>query len=157
MMKHSDINHLRRLLGWVRCEIGQSPDEVAATVKSILPAIGPVGDAAQRRLVEAHDTARAVPKYVRDAIQALEKNVATGDVVDHAVAEVLQIGDSAELAALRQENMTLTNKLSEVKQLVLKRPAMNAGLFETYSQWTGQCYALDWFDAMDEAATRAGM
>ena len=30
-MKRSDLNHLRRLVAWARCEIGQSPDELVTT------------------------------------------------------------------------------------------------------------------------------
>ncbi|NYT68746.1 hypothetical protein [Pusillimonas noertemannii] len=82
-MKNSDRNHLRRLLGWVRCEIGQSPDELVATVKSIAPAIGDIDDAAKRRMVEAHDKARNVPIYVRQAVKQLDRYVnKIGEVVD---------------------------------------------------------------------------
>lgn len=49
-MKRSDLNHLRRLVAWALCEIGQPPDEHATPVQ---------------RLAE-----RSVPKYMRDAVRA---------------------------------------------------------------------------------------
>lgn len=82
-MKRSDINHLRRLIGWVSCEIGQSPEELVATVKKMLPGTGNIGDDAKQRIVEAHDRARNVPAYVRDAVKALRKTVGEqGEIVD---------------------------------------------------------------------------
>ena len=71
----AEINHLRRLLGWVACEVGQTPEEVIATVQSIARVIGPVDDAAKGRLVEMHAKAAAVPKYVREAVKALRKAI----------------------------------------------------------------------------------
>lgn len=89
-MKQSDLNHLRRLLGWVRCEIGQGPEEFVATVRNIAEKLGhPQLDAEQERtLVQDHDRARAVPKYVRAAVRALERTVGTvGPVVDLQASE----------------------------------------------------------------------
>lgn len=83
-MKQSEINHLRRLLGYVRCDIGQEPDELVEIARLIGPAIGPVSDAAKQRLVESHDKARRVPKYVREAVKALEKLVGPGDSIGDA-------------------------------------------------------------------------
>jgi len=82
----SDINHLRRLLGWVRCEIGQSPEEMASMLADIADKLGhpPIADESKRRLVEAHDKARSVPKYVRAAVKALSKTVGNGEVIDDA-------------------------------------------------------------------------
>ena len=71
----SDINHLRRLLGYVRCEIGQPPDEMAMTVNALLPDIEPVSDEGKMRLIRAYQKSDSVPKYVRAAIKALEKIV----------------------------------------------------------------------------------
>lgn len=34
-MKRSDLNHLRRLVAWARCEIGQSPDELVTTMRNL--------------------------------------------------------------------------------------------------------------------------
>lgn len=83
-MKPSELNHLRRLLGWVRCEIGQTPEELVETMRQIGGKIeADIDDAAGRRLVEAYDGARAVPKYVRAAERALSKMLGDrGEVVD---------------------------------------------------------------------------
>lgn len=73
-LSQSDINHLRRLLGYVRCEIGQEPDEVINTVRGILPYVDP-DDEGKERLVKIYQKSVTVPKYVRAAIKALEKHV----------------------------------------------------------------------------------
>lgn len=72
-MKQSDLTHLRRLVAWVRCEIGQTPDELVETVRNLAErGITADSDAAMARMVQAHDDARSVPKYIRDAVKALE-------------------------------------------------------------------------------------
>ena len=66
-MKRSDLNHLRRLVAWARCEIGQPPDEHVATVH--------------------HLAERSAPKYVRDAVKALDRYARPpGAVVDEQAA-----------------------------------------------------------------------
>ena len=87
-MKHSDLNHLRRLLAWVDCEIGQSPQELEATVKNIAAKLGniEIDDAAKARIVQSHDNARAVPKYVRAALKALQRTIGPGETVDEPPA-----------------------------------------------------------------------
>jgi len=47
--------------------------------------------------------------------------------------------------------MTLKNQLLELKLLVQRRPAMNMGLFDAYEKWNGECYLLDWMNAVDNA------
>lgn len=70
----AEANHLRRLIGWVRCTVGVSPDEMKAVLADIAPVIcDDVGPEAQRRFVEHYWASQSVPKYVRDAIKALEK------------------------------------------------------------------------------------
>lgn len=83
-LSQAEINHLRRLVGWVDCEIGQSPEEMIETVKGIAPAIGDLSDEAKQRLVASHEKAASVPKYVRQAIKALRKTLAgtEGDTMD---------------------------------------------------------------------------
>lgn len=78
------MNHLRRLLGWLRCEIGQAPGELVATVQDIGAKLGAVAmsEEAMGRMVAAHDAARRVPAYVRAAIVALEQATFSGAVVD---------------------------------------------------------------------------
>lgn len=92
----SDLKHLRRLLGYVRCEIGQTPDDLVATVQKILPAVGEVSEEGQARLVESYRQSKAVPQYVRAAVKALEKLLADqeGELVQGEVVR----------PALRQED-----------------------------------------------------
>lgn len=91
-MKQSQVNHLRRLLGWVKCEVGQTPDEMVSMLKDMASkGLAVEDEAAQRRLVEAHDKARGIPKYVREAIKALEPLTRPGDVVAGDVREVKRI------------------------------------------------------------------
>ncbi|WPQ33669.1 hypothetical protein [Achromobacter xylosoxidans] len=93
-MKQSDLNHLRRLLGWVRCDIGQDPAGQQLTMIDIagkLP-IDSIDADAKARLVEGYRRAEAVPVYVRDAVKALEKALAAvgrdpGVVAPRATAE----------------------------------------------------------------------
>ena len=82
-LMQSDVNHLRRLLGYMRCEVGQSPEDLVATVQAILPATGEPSSDGKQRLLAAHTKAQNVPKYVRAAIKALEKALAgEHDIVD---------------------------------------------------------------------------
>lgn len=77
-MKQSDLNHLRRLLGWVRCDIGQDPAAQQQTMIHIAGKLGidSIDSDAKARLVEGYRRAEAVPVYVRDAVKALEKALA---------------------------------------------------------------------------------
>lgn len=89
-LNEAEINHPRKLLGWVACEVGQTPDELIETVRKIAPAIGPdVSEEGKARLVQAAQKADSVPKYVRAAIKALRKAIEPhlGDVVDGVVVE----------------------------------------------------------------------
>ena len=60
-MKRSDLNHLRRLVAWVSCEIGQSPDELVATMRNLAERGVTTDDAGKARMVQAYDAARSVP------------------------------------------------------------------------------------------------
>ncbi len=71
-MKRSDLNHLRRLVAWVHCEIGQTPDELVETVRKLAERGVTTDEAGMARMVQAHDAARSAPKYVRAAVKALE-------------------------------------------------------------------------------------
>lgn len=84
----AEINHLRRLLGWVRCEVGQSSEELIATAKAIAPAVGELTPEGRQRMIESAEKADSVPKYVRQAIKALEKAIAgqPGEVVDAEIS-----------------------------------------------------------------------
>lgn len=89
-LKRSEVNHLRLLLAWVACSIGQSPDELVETVRRIAPSIGEaeLTDEAKQRLVEWHAKSENVPKYVRHAVKMLRKAIADDyDVIDSTVAD----------------------------------------------------------------------
>lgn len=90
----AEINHLRRLLGWVRCEVGQSPEELIETAKAIAPAVEELSEEGRQRLVKSAEKAAAVPAYVRQAIKALEKAILgqPGEIVD---AEISQTSKSS--------------------------------------------------------------
>lgn len=77
-MKQSDVNHLRRLLGWIRCEIGQSPAELQQTMIEVADGLGhpEISQEAKARMVETYRRAEAAPLYVRAAVKALEKTLA---------------------------------------------------------------------------------
>jgi hypothetical protein len=81
----SQVNHLRRLLGWVRCEVGQTTDEMVDTYRRIAPYLEDTPSAAaQARITADFRKSQNIPKYVRDAIKALEPVVreAAGEIVD---------------------------------------------------------------------------
>lgn len=91
----AEINHLRKLLAYVGCDIGQSPEEIKETLKSIAPAVGVDIDAeAVARLKQSYEKSAAVPQYVRAAVKALRKTLIKheGEIVDvnstHVVREI---------------------------------------------------------------------
>jgi hypothetical protein len=71
----AELNHIRRLVAWVDCEIGQAPEDLVLTVKRIGGVMDPgeLTDAAKARLVAAHQRASLVPRYVRDAVASVHK------------------------------------------------------------------------------------
>lgn len=77
-MKQSDLNHLRRLLGWIRCDIGQSPAELQQTMIDVAGGLGhpEISPEAKARMVETYRRAESIPLYVRAAVKALEKVLA---------------------------------------------------------------------------------
>lgn len=89
----AEINHLRRLIGWVRCEIGQDPDEMLAMLRDLAEKISPVDAAGVARLREAHEKAAKVPGYIRAGIKALSETVERlqGQVVDAPSRRVNEI------------------------------------------------------------------
>lgn len=76
-MKQSDMNHLRRLLGWIRCDIGQAPAELQQTMIDVAAGLShpEISEEAKARMVETYRRAEAVPLYVRAAVKALEKTL----------------------------------------------------------------------------------
>lgn len=86
-IKESDINHLRRLLGWVRCSDGvfQPPEEITDTYRMIVGRTGvEPSDDAKHRIMESYRRSASIPIYVRQALKALSKIVqeADGNIVD---------------------------------------------------------------------------
>lgn len=85
----AEVNHLRRLLAWVACEVGQTPEELIATARKIAPAVGDVSDEGIARLQGSLAKAAAIPMYVRKAVKSLHKVVAEmpGEIVDAEMGE----------------------------------------------------------------------
>lgn len=92
-LTRAQTNHLRRLLGWVRTEVGQTPEEMVETLKGLGPLPEPSAEA-RSRLVESYKRAEAVPKYVRAAVKALEKLLVKqeGAIVDVEAAPGFDAG-----------------------------------------------------------------
>lgn len=82
-IKQSDINHLRRLLGYVKCEIGGDEQETIQRYAELSGILDHEPDeAAKQRIVESVRKAARVPQYIRRAVTALEKVVKeSGDTV----------------------------------------------------------------------------
>lgn len=82
-LTNAEINHLRKLIGWVICEIGPSPEEHIDIVKKIAPAFKDgISEEGQVRLLESHHKYKSIPKYVRNAIKALEKTTSSAPIGD---------------------------------------------------------------------------
>ena len=80
----AEVNHLRRLVAWVRCEYFLTPEEVVQVVKNNAAVLGEPSEEAKARLVEWHKEKSLVPKYVHAAVKALSKTLAEqdGDTID---------------------------------------------------------------------------
>lgn len=86
----AEINHLRRLVAYVRCEIGPEPDEHLAIARD-LAAKGLRPDAAGiARLAESHQQLVNVPQYVRAGVKALTKVVRRRDEKGPPLAEEVE-------------------------------------------------------------------
>ncbi|HGM6570179.1 TPA: hypothetical protein ACKP59_006269 [Pseudomonas aeruginosa] len=72
-LTRAEMNHLRRLIGWVRCEVGAEPEEIVTATKKALDHFQGVSEDGKRRLLEHYQKSAAIPKYIRSAIKALEK------------------------------------------------------------------------------------
>ena len=72
-LTRAEMNHLRRLIGWVRCEVGAEPEEVVAAAKGALDHFQCVTEDGKQRLLEHYQKSVAVPNYIRAALKALEK------------------------------------------------------------------------------------
>jgi len=92
-IKQSDINHLRRLLGYVKCEIGGDEQETIQRYAELSGIVDhDLDEAAKQRIVESVSKAASVPQYIRRAVAALEKVVKesgdTFDAEDSVVSEI---------------------------------------------------------------------
>lgn len=83
-IKQSDINHLRRLIAYVKCEIGEDEQKTIQRYAEIAGITDhELNEEAKQRIMESIKKAASVPQYVRRAISALEKVVEeSGDIVD---------------------------------------------------------------------------
>lgn len=74
-MTEAQVNHLRRLLAWISCEMGQEPAEMVVMANRIAEKIGPLPDpeGARGRLQEGYDKAASYPAYIRQAVKMLTK------------------------------------------------------------------------------------
>ena len=83
-LKASDVNHLRRMVAWVRCEYFMTPEELVAVVRDNAAVLGEPSPEAKARLVAWYGEKKAVPKYVHAAVKALEKvyQDEPGEIVD---------------------------------------------------------------------------
>ena len=93
-LNKAQVNHLRRLLGWVRCSDGvfQSPEEMVASLKKIAPHVDVPDEAAKQWLAESYAKAASVPLYVRAALKALAPVVkeSEGEIIDQVVERRLR-------------------------------------------------------------------
>lgn len=92
-LSKSDVEHLRRLLGWMRCDYGvfQSPEEIRETWKDLADH-GVIPDAhngSRERLMQHYNLSADVPKYIRHGLKMLtaalrehDEKMATGAIVE---------------------------------------------------------------------------
>lgn len=74
-MTESEVNHLRRVLAWMRCEMGQEPDEMVAMGNAIIAKVGPLEDpdGAAMRLQAGYEHSARTPAYIRHGVKMLTK------------------------------------------------------------------------------------
>lgn len=60
-----------------------------------------------------------------------------------------------DMEGLRKDAMRWQNQYNELRHLVDRRPAINAGLIPSYMRWNTECYLLDFHNADDAAADEA--
>ncbi len=74
-LSKAEVNHLRLLLGWMRCSEGvfQSPEEIKATWRDLNDhGVTPSANNETRaRLMEHYNLSADVPKYIRHALKML--------------------------------------------------------------------------------------
>lgn len=93
--KASEVNHLRGLLAWLRCEYMLDEDMQRGYAQGALECVRQGGsqEIAEAVLAKRAAKIRAVPAYVRQAVKMLTKAVhehdKTGDVVDGSTITML--------------------------------------------------------------------
>lgn len=91
-LSKAEVNHLRLLLGWMRCAegINQSPEEQVALYRNLADhGIRPSADnETYERLKKSYDLSADVPKYIRHSLKMLtealrehEKKMGNGAIV----------------------------------------------------------------------------
>lgn len=103
-MTRAELNHLRRMVAWVRCDIWQSPEEMQATVAEVLPKLEDVSEEGKARLIESYRRAESVPKYLRAAVKSLEKFVKENDgygIVDGESRAESQVDDDKQIELIK--------------------------------------------------------
>ena len=92
-IKQSDINHLRRLIAYVRCEIGEDEQKTIQRYTEIAGIVDTeLDEATKQRIMESIKKAANVPQYIRRAITALEKVIDDcGDIVDAEASGGIEI------------------------------------------------------------------
>ncbi len=97
-LSKAEVNHLRLILGWLRCSEGvfQSPEELQATWRDLADH-GIIPDAhngSRERLMAHYNLSADVPKYIRHSLKMLtehlreyDKTMDTGPVVADAQRE----------------------------------------------------------------------
>lgn len=77
-MTEAQVNHLRRLLAWMRCEMGQEPAEMVAMTGEIIEKLGGPDaitdkEGARQRLQAGYEKSASYPAYIRQAVKMLTK------------------------------------------------------------------------------------
>jgi hypothetical protein len=96
-LSQSDINHLRRLLGWLRVEYYLDTDFMRGATEAT-KALLDAGKITAERAEEQHQWLAkkrdALPKYLHASVKALQKTIKQidGEVSDISVVEVKRIG-----------------------------------------------------------------
>lgn len=108
----AQVEHLRRLLGWMRCDHGvfQSPEEIRETWKD-LNAHGVIPSAdneTRERLMQHYNLSSDVPKYIRHALKMLtatlrehDEKMAHGTTVSAELGEQMRKVNEAALALIK--------------------------------------------------------
>ena len=80
-LSDAEVNHLRRLLGWMKCEYNLSPEGQRGFVVGLTKAVedGAPVERAQQVLDEEVERVGRIPAYIRQAIKMLDKAVRDHD------------------------------------------------------------------------------